>query len=200
MFLTKKIEQAIVLATVLHSDQKRKMSGVPYIIHPYAVAFLLAHYSDDEDVIIAGLLHDTLEDVPSYTEEKLRAEFGDRVCRIVKEVSENYTEEEKLFPYKRSDSWLVRKEGYLHGLRDDSEEALLVAGADKIHNMRSFLDEYAVHQEKVWAYFRTNKERMLWFYGEATSIIETRLSHPLSVELRKVFQELKETLEKKSIS
>jgi len=194
MFLTKKIERAIVSATLLHSNQKRKMSGAPYIVHPYAVAFLLAHYSDDEDVIIAGLLHDTLEDVPEYTEEKLREEFGDRVCMIVKEISENYTEEEKIFPQKRSESWLVRKEGYLNGLKDDSKEALLVAAADKIHNIRSFLDEYAIHHDTVWQYFRTTPEKMLWFYGEATDIIEKRLHHPLSVELRKVFEELRHTL------
>lgn len=194
MFLTKKIERAIVLATILHTNQKRKITGVPYIIHPYAVAFLLAHYSDDEDVIIAGLLHDTLEDVPHYTEENLREEFGDRVCTIVKEVTENYTQEEKEHPHKRTTSWLARKKGYLAGLQDDSTEALLVAAADKIHNMRSFLDEYSLHKDTIWEQFRTEKEKMLWFYGEATNIIEDRLKHPISEELRKVFTELEHTI------
>lgn len=194
MFLTKKIERAIVTATVLHQNQKRKLNDVPYIVHPYAVAFLLAHYSDDEDVIIAGLLHDTLEDVPSYTEEKLCAEFGERVCKIVKEVTEAYTQEEKEHPYKRAGSWLARKEGYLKYLKDDSKEALLVAAADKIHNMRSFLDEYQIHGEVIWEQFRTDREKMLWFYGEATNIIEKRLSHPLSEELRKVFTELEKKI------
>jgi (p)ppGpp synthase/HD superfamily hydrolase len=200
MFLTKKIERAIVLATVLHANQKRKITGVPYIIHPYAVAFLLAHYSDDEDVIIAGLLHDTLEDVPHYTEENLREEFGERVCRIVKEVTENYTQEEKESPHKRTATWLFRKEGYLAGLQDDSTEALLVAAADKIHNMRSFLDEYSQHKESIWGHFRTEKEKMLWFYGEATNIIEKRLNHPISEELRKVFTELSNCLESQRLT
>lgn len=199
MFLTKKIERAIVLATVLHQNQKRKMNGVPYIIHPYAVAFLLAHYSDDEDVIIAGLLHDTLEDVPFYTEEKLCAEFGERVCRIVKEVTEAYTEEEKKHPYKRAASWLMRKEGYLKYLKDDSEEALLVAAADKIHNMRSFLDEYQIHGEIIWEHFRTDKEKMLWFYNEATQIICSRLEHPIVIELKKIFEEFEKKLGAKTL-
>ncbi|MEK7182016.1 MAG: HD domain-containing protein, partial [Patescibacteria group bacterium] len=64
MFLTPQIDKAIQRATVLHHGQERKGTGAPYIVHPYAVAFLLAHYTDDEDVIIAGLLHDVLEDVP----------------------------------------------------------------------------------------------------------------------------------------
>jgi len=199
MFLTKRIEQAIASATLLHQHQKRKMNDVPYIVHPYAVAFLLAHYSNDEDVIIAGLLHDTLEDVPQYTEEKLRTAFGERVCRIVKEVTEAYTEEEKKHPYKRAGSWLMRKEGYLKYLRDDSEEALLVASADKIHNMRSFLDEYQIHGETVWDQFRTNREKMLWFYTETTEIICSRLTHPITLELRKVFEEFKKQLEAKTL-
>ena len=199
MFLTKRIEQAIVLATILHQHQKRKMNDVPYIVHPYAVAFLLAHYSDDEDVIIAGLLHDTLEDVPQYTEEKLRAAFGERVCHIGKEVTEAYTEEEKEHPYKRASSWRARKEGYLRYLRDDSEEALLVAAADKIHNMRSFLDEFQIHGETVWEQFRTNREKMLWFYTETTEIICSRLTHPIALELRKVFEEFKKQIETKTL-
>ncbi len=194
MFLTKKIEQAIVLATVLHINQKRKMSGVPYIVHPYSVAFLLAHYSDDEDVIIAGLLHDTLEDVPTFTEAMLEKEFGSRVCAIVKEVTENYTQAEKEDPKLRPASWRYRKESYLKGLEDDSTEALLIAAADKIHNMRSFLDEYSTHMDTIWESFRTDKEKILWFYGEATRIIEERLTHPLTVELRKVFTEFEKTI------
>lgn len=195
MFLTKKIERAIVLATILHIDQKRKISRVPYIIHPYSVAFLLAHYSDDEDVIIAGLLHDTLEDVPTFTEAMLEEEFGSRVCSIVKEVTENYTQEEKENPKMRPASWQYRKEGYLMGLKDDSTEALLVATADKIHNMRSFLDEYLLHSDTIWESFHTDKERMLWFYGETTRIIEERLEHPIVLELRKVFEEFERTVQ-----
>ncbi|MDD2766415.1 MAG: HD domain-containing protein [Candidatus Moranbacteria bacterium] len=196
MFLTKKIERAIVLSTVLHSNQKRKISGVPYIIHPYSVAFLLAHYIDDEDVIIAGLLHDTLEDVPTFTEKMLEEEFGSRVCAIVKEVTENYTQEEKENPKMRPASWQYRKEGYLKGLKDDSTEALLIASADKIHNMRSFLDEYPLHFETIWESFHTDKEKILWFYSEATRIIKERLDHPLALELQKVFEEFETTLRK----
>lgn len=191
MFLTPKIEQAIVRATVLHQSQKRKVSGVPYIVHPYAVAFLLAHYTDDEDVIIAGLMHDALEDVPEYTEAMLREEFGERAFRIVKEVTEDYLQggQGKRLA-QDSASWRQRKAGYIENLKNDSQEALLVATADKIHNMRGLIDEYRVHGESVWEKFRRPGSDLLWFYQTAAEAIGERLEHPLVDEMRRILADL----------
>lgn len=190
MFLTRRIERAIVRATVLHRLQERKVSRVPYIIHPYSVAFLLAHYVDDEDVIIAGLLHDTLEDIPEYTEAMLREEFGDRVCAIVKEVTEDFTQAEKEDHSIRGNNWRARKEKYLVNLANDSQEALLVATADKIHNMRSALDEFALHGDTVWEKFQRHAENMIWFYTEAARVISEHLEHPLVDEMNRLLLEL----------
>lgn len=190
MFLTQRIEQAIVRATVLHQTQQRKVSGVPYIVHPYSVAFLLAHYVDDEDVIIAGLLHDTLEDVPTYTEDMLRAEFGERVCAIVKEVTEDFTQAEKEDHSLRGPGWRTRKEKYLTNLENDSEEALLIATADKVHNMRNALDEYHLHGDVVWEKFKRTAENLVWFYTEAARVISKHLNHPLVEEMNRILHEL----------
>ena len=193
MFLTPRIEKAIVRATVLHQSQKRKISGVPYIVHPYSVAFLLAHYTDDEDVIIAGLLHDTLEDIPEYTEEMLREEFGERACTIVKEVTEDFTQAEKEDHSIRGKNWRARKEKYLASLSNDSKEALLVATADKIHNMRSALDEYRIHGDSVWEKFKRNADNLIWFYTEAARVINEHLEHPLVEEMNRLLLELQAT-------
>lgn len=193
MFLTPRIEKAIVRATVLHQSQKRKVSGVPYIVHPYSVAFLLAHYTDDEDVIIAGLLHDTLEDIPEYTEEMLREEFGERACAIVKEVTEDFTQAEKEDHSIRGNNWRARKEKYLANLSNDSQEALLVATADKIHNMRSALDEYRIHGDSVWEKFKRNADNLIWFYTEAAKVINEHLEHPLVEEMNRLLSELQAT-------
>lgn len=193
MFLTPRIEKAIVRATVLHQSQKRKISGVPYIVHPYSVAFLLAHYTDDEDVIIAGLLHDTLEDIPEYTEEMLREEFGERACAIVKEVTEDFTQAEKEDHSIRGNNWRARKEKYLANLSNDSKEALLVATADKIHNMRSALDEYRIHGDSVWEKFKRNADNLIWFYTEAAKVINEHLDHPLVEEMNRLLLELQAT-------
>lgn len=63
MRLTSKIEKAINFAAQKHLGQIRKGDGLPYIVHPFGVAWILSGYSTDEDVIVAGLLHDVLEDV-----------------------------------------------------------------------------------------------------------------------------------------
>ncbi|MEK7494583.1 MAG: HD domain-containing protein [Patescibacteria group bacterium] len=193
MFLTPQIDKAIQRATVLHHGQERKGTGAPYIVHPYAVAFLLAHYTDDEDVIIAGLLHDVLEDVPHYTPEDLRKEFGERVLSIVLEVTEDFTEAEREDHSLRKDSWRARKEKYLLNLSDDSQEALMVAAADKIHNLRSLLEGFQASGGVMSPRFNAGKNDLLWFYGEATRIISERLNHPLSEELESVFKEAEKT-------
>ena len=196
MFLTERIEKAIVRATVLHHFQKRKVSGVPFIVHPYSVAFLLTHYTDDEDVIIAGLLHDVLEDTPDYTEAMFLEEFGKRPLAIVKEVTEDYSEAEKLDHILRGDTstWHKRKEKYLHNLENDSQEALLVAAADKICNMRNIIDEYRSHGEGIWVSFGRKPEELVWFYESANRVISAYLRHPLSVEMDKIYQELEATV------
>lgn len=199
MFLTERIGKAIVRATMLHHSQKRKISGAPYIVHPYAVAFLLAHYVTDEDIIIAGLLHDTLEDVPTYTEAMLREEFGDRVCSIVKEVTEDYTQAEREDHSIRGRTWRARKEQYLANLANDSEAALLVAAADKIHNMRDAVDEYRTYGTDIWERWRRDAENMVWFYTEAARIISDRLEHPLVDEMNRVLAELQAIAPKREI-
>lgn len=183
-------------ATILHAAQERKVSKVPYITHPYSVAFLLAHYIDDEDVIIAGLLHDVLEDVPNYGDDDLRRDFGERVYSIVKEVTEDFSQAEKEDHSLRGAGWRVRKEKYLENLSDDSKEALLVATADKIHNLRSILEEYEKHGEGVWDIFRRDPKNMFWFYSESSRIISERLDHPLVEEMKSVLAELEKIIVK----
>ena len=85
---TYKIEQAIKAAAILHDGQLRKGNvPLPYITHLYAVAMILESYTEDEDTIVAGLLHDTLEDT-DYTPEELEADFGKEVCEAVLAVTE----------------------------------------------------------------------------------------------------------------
>jgi len=198
MFLTSKIEKAIVRSAELHRHQKRKSGGAPYVVHPFAVAFLLAHYSEDEDVICAGLLHDILEDVPSYGADRMREEFGDRVYHIVKEVTEDYEIEDRIrfFPYgnSRKKQWKERKEGYLKRLEDDSPEGLMIATADKIHNIRSLMDGYLEEGDAIWKTFPAGKEETLWFYQSVLNVLSRRLKHPLVDELQIALNEAKKTI------
>ena len=78
-----KVEQAIRAATILHQDQLRMGSvPLPYISHLMAVVLILSDYTNDEDTIVAALLHDTLEDT-DYTLDELREDFGGPVAELV---------------------------------------------------------------------------------------------------------------------
>ncbi len=187
MFLTDPIFRAIERATVLHQGQTRRVTGVPYIVHPYAVGFLLAHFTEDEAVIIAGLLHDVLEDVPGYTHEMLESEFGGTVAQLVSEVTEDHSIYEEHPELSHTDRVRLKKEDYLQRLSNDSEGALMIAAADKICNTRSFLEEYPkLGAEQFWKEYQGTPERYLRFSLAVNDIIHHRLKHPLAEELDRV--------------
>jgi (p)ppGpp synthase/HD superfamily hydrolase len=81
------IDQSIEFAAHAHRGQKRKGTKIPYISHPYAVGMILQQAGCEEEVVAAGILHDTLEDTKT-TEEDLLSLFGSVVLAIVKGSSE----------------------------------------------------------------------------------------------------------------
>lgn len=124
---SEKLLKSIDLASHLHRDQNRHDAvNTPYISHLFGVAILLASQTDDEDIVIAGIMHDSLEDVPEYTYDDLARDCGERVADIVRGVTEN-----KSLPYKE------RKLAYIDHLRTGMIESLMVSVADKLHNARS---------------------------------------------------------------
>ena len=79
------VKRAFVIARDAHEGQTRS-SGEPYITHPVAVASIIADMRLDHEAVMAALLHDVIEDTP-YTEDQLKAEFGESVAEIVEGVS-----------------------------------------------------------------------------------------------------------------
>ena len=161
MKLTPKIQKAINFSAKLHADQKRKGNNLPFIVHPFTVATIISNYTEDEDVIVAGFLHDVLEDVPGYTEADMERDFGKRVLGFVKEVSEDKeaTDGDK----KAKITWRYRKEKYLENLKTATKEAMLISSADKIHNLSSLTEDYKIQGEELWKVFRAPENKKLWF-------------------------------------
>jgi len=192
MKLTPRIQQAINLASRLHLGQVRKGDvDLPYISHPFSVAWILSNYTDDEDVIISGLLHDILEDVKGYYYEDLKRDFGAKVAGIVKGVSEDKD------PNIESDdkaTWEDRKTKYLAGLDNDSDESLMVCAADKIHNLQSMINAYQEKGEALWDSFNSPKEKKLWLYEEIAKTLQKRLNSPIVSELEAVYREAERIL------
>lgn len=84
----KLIDYAYWFAMTAHGDQVRKYTGEPYINHCVTVARILAEYTDDVEIICAGLLHDTIEDTGTTKDTLIAAGFGHTIAQLVVEVSD----------------------------------------------------------------------------------------------------------------
>jgi (p)ppGpp synthase/HD superfamily hydrolase len=181
-----RIEQAIRAATILHKDQVRKGSvPMPYVSHLFAVTLILADYTDDEDVIVAGLLHDTLEDT-DYTADELGDDFGPKVKEYVVALTEPQDDESKSY------SWKEQKQQYAKQLRKAPQESLLIAAADKIHNMRAIVEEYYDDHPRFMAEFKGSLEDRVMMYQDIANAINRSLKNDIINEFNHVFDEYKE--------
>ena len=149
----KGICRAVAFATKAHQGQMRKGTDIPYVTHPISVGMLLARAGCADDLIMAGILHDCLEDTET-TFEQLEDEFNENVAQIVLDCSEK----------DRSNTWISRKKATVTKLKDISEEACLVACADKTHNLWSMIKDYEQHGESLWSRFNATKESQIWYY------------------------------------
>jgi (p)ppGpp synthase/HD superfamily hydrolase len=128
-----------------------------------AVSALVLEAGGDEDLAIAALLHDAVEDQGGQpTLQTIRRMFGDRVASVVMECSD--TDREPTPP------WRKRKEQDLAHLPSASADAFLVSIADKLHNARSVLADYRRHKENLWMRFNAGKEEQFWYYGELVRV------------------------------
>ncbi|EFA23420.1 RelA/SpoT family protein [Bifidobacterium gallicum DSM 20093 = LMG 11596] len=123
------VRRAYERAVLQHSDQRRK-SGEPYIIHPMAVAQILADLGMGPIVVAAGLLHDTVEDT-DYTLEECRAEFGDTVTGLVDGVT-------KLTKMDVGDSAQAETIRKMVVAMSRDVRVLVVKLADRVHNARTW--------------------------------------------------------------
>lgn len=182
MNLSPRLRNAINTAATSHRDQVRKGSGIPYVSHLYQVMFLLSQVTDDEDVLIAGLLHDTLEDVPEqYDALEMERDFGARVRGMVEDLTKI-----------EDPSWQVRADAYIQHLEHHaSNEAVLISTADKLHNLMSIHDDLEVIGEALWERFNSGKEQQRWWYAEIARVSTTRLGENV---LNRQLQELVDKL------
>jgi (p)ppGpp synthase/HD superfamily hydrolase len=186
---TYRIELALKAATVLHKGQVRKGTvPVPYVSHLMAVALIASDYTSEEDVLIAALLHDTLEDT-DYTADELEEDFGGTVRELVESVTEPIDTKEKLH------TWRERKDYYSHQLKNAPHDALIVSAADKIHNMRSIVEEYFDDFHRFVADFGGSLDERILVYQEISNVLNRRLKNDILHEFNHVFTEYKKFIE-----
>ena len=179
MRFTTKIINAISQAAIWHRDQVRKdFEETPYIAHPFSVMLTLLEFTNDEDVLIASLFHDVLEDVNLQLAEIIEKEYGPKVIKIVKALSEDKD------PKKQTDAkatWHSRKLGYLEHLKLAPEEVLLISCADKLDNYHTLANTIENHGFNIaLKNFNAPLKDQLWFANEIIEIFKNRLDgHPL---------------------
>lgn len=187
------IDRALRFAVSAHSGQVRKKSGLPFILHPLEAASIVGSMTNDEAVIAAAVLHDTVEDA-GVTPEELRERFGDRVTDLV--LSET---EEKRADLPPAETWRIRKEESLRVLRasDDDGVRMLWLG-DKLSNVRSFYRDYLTQGDSLWnAFHQNDPAAQAWYYrsiAECLSPLSDHLAYREYVHLvEAIFSSVKET-------
>ena len=182
-----RFQRAFVFAAEKHAGQTRKASTIPYLAHLMGVASLVLEFGGDEDLAIAALLHDVVEDcggAPMLKE--VRRKFGSRVAKIVDGCTDSDAEPKP--------PWRERKETYIRHLQHADGETRLVSAADKLNNVRSILSDYREVGESIWDRFNGRREGTLWYYRALLEEFLRRKPSRLIRELELAVRELETTV------
>lgn len=184
--LSERFEDALLLAVRLHATQVRKGNGTPYVAHLLGVASLVMEFGGDEDLAIAALLHDAVEDQGGLpTLDRIRQAFGDRVADVVERCTD--THEVPKPP------WRPRKEAYIAAIPGKGPDARFVSCADKLHNVRAVIADYRAVGEAIWDRFNGARDGTLWYYRAAADAFAAEEKNGLTDELSRSVSDL-ETL------
>lgn len=166
---TPQIKRAIQFAAKKHHGQMRKEAEpLPYITHPFSVALLVAEGGADDNVVVAALLHDTIEDTDT-TREEIAERFNERIAVLVESVSEP-----KTLNGRRLD-WKERKTAYLENLKKADDGAVLIAVADKVDNIESKLEAFEYEGRSLMGRWDQSPAEYAWYHGEVLRIAQERL-------------------------
>jgi (p)ppGpp synthase/HD superfamily hydrolase len=176
--------QALGYAARLHARQVRKRTKRPYIGHLLSVTSIVIEYGGDEDMAIAALLHDAVEDQGGVARlHEIRKKFGKRVAHIVDGCTDSYVEPKP--------PWMERKRAYVERVGSESAEVRQVSAADKLSNVRETLHDVRTQGDAVFDRFAGKKEGTLWYYRALVNEFRKAENNPLVEELDRVVSELR---------
>ena len=185
MIYTRKIQKAVDFATKVHNidqNQTRSDRQTPYITHPLAVAIILARVNASEETLIAGILHDTIEDSivsKKVTKEIIAKEFGERVATIVDDLTE-----------KMNLLKVERKQQAINHIAQMSRDALLVKTADQLHNLVSMVEFIREKGEHAFDnHESTQQELTMWYSKRIDALNMAWKENPLLEELKVTYKE-----------
>ena len=185
--------RAFLFAAKKHSGQTRKASTIPYIAHLMGVASLVLEAGGDEELAIAALLHDVVEDCGGAPMLKqIRRNFGSRAAKVVEGCTDADT-----YP---KPPWRERKEGYIRHLAGADADTRLVAAADKLNNVRSILSDYRVLGDSVWSRFNGGRDGTLWYYRTLRDVFLQYKANRITLDLDLAVRELESLTQADPIS
>lgn len=162
-----RINHALAFAAKHHDQQVRKGTRLPYLTHPANVAIILTRYGCDESTVVAGILHDVVEDcvTKNYTremlEQRIASKFGVDVLETVLAVTHRKHDDngDEFSPEER-------KQDYLERLAQANQSALWVCAADKLHNASTILSDLdrTIEPDAIWGRFKLGKEGTVRWY------------------------------------
>ena len=154
----KKYKKAIDYAFALHSNQYRKGTTIPYFTHLVSVSNNVIENGGNTDEVIAGLLHDAVEDQGGEKTLKLiKKRFGNKIAKIVEECTDT-----KITP---KPPWLERKKKYLSGMKKSTQSSLFVSLCDKLHNVTCIVNDYQRVGRKLWKRFNASSKQVYWYHN-----------------------------------
>jgi (p)ppGpp synthase/HD superfamily hydrolase len=194
-----RINHALAFAAKHHDRQVRKGTRLPYLTHPANVAIVLTRYGRDEDTIIAGILHDVIEDCvrENYTREMLGQRIGDKFGMNVLDTVLAVTQ--RSIDDSGTDlSSEERRDDYLERLAQASDSARWVCAADKLHNAGTLVADLkrTIDPATIWGRFSAGRDGTVrWYRRVFDRLNAVGFTAPIMEELRRVVETLEELAE-----
>jgi len=182
-----KFDEALLLAHDLHRRDIRKGTGRPYISHLLGVCSLTVDYGGDEEMAIAALLHDAVEDHGGRPMlDQIRERFGERVASIVDGCTDSYA-----IDATKKEPWHQRKQEYLARIVHGDAETRLVSAADKLYNARTIVRDVRLEGLSALDRFNGGRKNTVWYYDELVHAYRHAGTNDLVEELATVVDEMK---------
>ncbi|HUX43152.1 MAG TPA: HD domain-containing protein [Terracidiphilus sp.] len=193
LHLSSQFTRAVDYARHIHIE-RRKGTDIPYMAHLLGVASLVmgeaghAGFPVSEEMVIAVLLHDAVEDQGGLPRLKdIEQNFGPNVARMVEGLSDSVSEDSSM-----KKPWSERKHAYIQRLRDEPADVQLISAADKLYNARAILEDYREIGLKVWGRFKRGRDEQLRYLDELLAVYKSTGMGRIVGELERVVNELRQ--------
>lgn len=193
------LDRALAMAALVHREQTRKGSAIPYLVHPAHVAMLLMQYGYGEPLTVAAVLHDVIEDI-DLGDRRLRGDlaasfpgrwtwqaeggsaedlvrstlhelFGPEVVRLVMAVSDRPGE-------GSARPWIERRREMLARLATAKPDELTLKAADALHNVSSVIEDVSLGRASLEGRFKATPLEALWYYREVSRLVSEHSGDP----------------------